>query len=192
MFSVFLKKLSNFDPILINGVQWLLRQIELFTNITRKMIMMTTLTAYKISLLFFIASFFSYIIFFLEKDVLLSYLLSLNILAFTITYFDMKKIVLRKQKEGVIPVEIVSRKITRIGYLLLYIHCIFCSIVLSYVTSLTERSATITHSSSFVLLLILTMSIQIALEYLACTVSLPPGEKERRKVEKETRNMVSI
>jgi hypothetical protein len=171
--------LSYIDHKLIGTAQWAVRQIELFTSHTRQ------------DALVFVLMLFRYIIAgesvwtflsFLSEDGLAGTVMAVVSVCvpFAIIYQILAMKIEEKEKPGVLPACIVERAGLRKGFFcLLTVH----SVVIAVLNLLGEG---VGNLISFLPVL---FYCPMALEYLMCTTSLPPGEKDRKKQEREARNM---
>ncbi len=187
------------DNKLILASQWTIRQIELYTPITRKNIGDMLLLTWKTTTMVF--------------AVLISSLLIMSVLSpsslvidFLNLYFIVSqhkdlinKFVKSYSNKENLPDEIITRKYQRI-FLLVLSFAIFLATILGYIyyqiypEMLESRKAISDQVSSYYLIDIYAVFFLLyyLTEYFLCTLSLPPGEKEKRKVEKEMRNLVPI
>ncbi len=178
---------STLDNSLINLAQWIVRQLELFTPITRKVIGNALLSfhATAIALCFCMGvdkgiqalrlGYHTHSSVFWSLFWIANFLFVFSFIEICF-YKNATRIIRKKQKSGLLPEEILARKNKRIlGIIGLFIA--FCPFVLPLLL-LNE-----------VILEALTLSVLVLanslLEYFFCTTSLPPGEKEKKKVERE-------
>lgn len=190
---------SKIDNSLIVSAQWIVRQFELYSSATRKSVgdklikTLTTLTLLGLAT----GATFAFIGFTKNHDPL-EYLYYFGIsFAFFIGFFaqvillrDGKRILNKEQKDSLLPEEIVTREYKRKMSLYenlflfpLFLITLFIQIIYS------NDTLEIIKNSSVSGLFFATVFNELALEYLFCTTSLPPGEKKRREQEKETRHM---
>lgn len=171
---------SLIDNQIIQVFQWAIRQLELFSFITRKiilnlllfllMVLVVLRTCIGIQLVGIHSSIGTWIVlgFFLT----LPYFLGL--------YNGSKAI----QPANLLPKEIVTRWLHRITSILL--------VGLGAITFLLWLGLKIRDQEDVFMFLIIKIifyegCFDLIIEYILCTKSLPPGEKEKRKIEKELR-----
>lgn len=182
---------EKIDNYIIDMFQWVMRQIELFTTLTREDVLNAALSLYKINLLIFASTSISRFI--VTHDIVAPIINTTILIPSIALYFYWLILKENKPKPGTLPKEIVTRKTKRSLDLLVFIFALITlptNIIIAFslaVVGLDDllRAYNIT---SFYILIILDSII----EYIFCTTSLPPGEKERRALEKETRNLIPI
>ena len=170
--------LTKIDDEIIHKTQWIVRQIELFTDITRKEILNFFLLVLKWLILAFV------IIAGIEFTADQYFLAALNLFTssgFLLQQIDIKKIASQEQKIA-LPEEITTRRILRIIFLVITIVCTpYIVIFIFYGKSDLPTTIAMIQFAIFYTITIL--------EYLLCTISLPPGEKKQYELEKEMKNM---
>ncbi len=176
--------------------QWAIRQIELYTKMSRKDTVKLILSIFFYTLLAFALGVIIKPILELLRDENVSIMIVIhffNVQSFYYNGKEYKKIVeSMKEVTDTLPIEIETRKFVRITFLILFIilNLIILSVMLFFSGVVLSQT---NESDSFVknlhLLLFPIVGVILVLEYVLCTRSLPPGEKERIKMEKETQNM---
>lgn len=181
---------STIDNYLIHLAQWIVRQLELFTPITRKVIGDALLSFHSATILLCFWAGVSHaskaISLSSNSSVFWSTLWITNaffVVSFVEILFHKRaaRIIKTKQKDGSLPCEILVRKKERF-LSLLFLYILFC---FSVIFALLPNNTISLEDFVFVVLI----SGDFLLEYFFCTTSLPPGEKERKKVEREMRSM---
>lgn len=164
---------SIIDSKLLNISQWVMRQYELSTSSTRGEIIKEFLFLTRSTLLIFVT-------FVILRWIFYPPLLFFGFLLAYMMFFATKQFerVFKSQKiePGILPKEIITRVRKRSMLLLVSV-----SNVVIFVFSQEKIGWFLSLYLSFFLLL--------CLEYLICTTSLPPGEKERKKQEREIKGM---
>lgn len=177
---------NSIDSKLINFFQWMIRQFELYTQIQRKNIVNFAITIVK--LLFAMFVLLSLFFIFFQKNFFDSVIyLALTLMVISVYYPSFKKTLAlsnRNYPPGILPEEIVSRRADRISGCILAVplNCI----PLSLLMAISERSSEVDvvelgQWTAFGLL----YNCVLLVEYLLCTTSLPPGEKQRKEEERE-------
>lgn len=182
---------NNIDVFLINWFQYGVRQFELYTSINRKNLLNFFLFLMRFTII--ITFLFAIITLLYGYD---TYMPMLFLTASsTGIYLRIKKVVAHQKETDILPREIVYRKIDR---LYAFFCCVFVSFVVLIVLILIFPVLYKINGDVNIINLI-TMAIIFSFpllsccaEYLLCTVSLPPGEKQKRKEEKEMKNMIPI
>ena len=174
--------LKEIDNELIHSAQWLVRRAELFTPITRKDIATFFLLVLKWLL---VAYFLVAIMGFTVGQYLLGVIGLLNSLIFSMIQIAMKKNLLKEQK-ATLPSEIVTRSLPRKCNLFIIIFLL--PLFLLLIAPSVHNDFWEIPGIAFTILACIVFTFTI-LEYLLCTISLPPGEKKRREQEKEMKNM---
>ena len=185
--------LSTIDAKTISFFQWIVRQFELYTEIKREGILKLHLSIlkYLLTILILLASINAvlakaewggYVFFFLLT-------LPAIFISFIPIYFELQKLSKKKSPKQTLPKEITSRSFCRKGFfLLLSIH-----FPVAFFLMPSDFFSKITEPINFVLFVLwCTVCSLYILENLLCTTSPPPGEKEKRKLEKEMKSMVPI
>lgn len=170
-----LDKIYKFDGGLIKLFQWMIHLLELHTDIERKQV---------INFFFEISKglIIMYLFFVIISGILSPSLILFFSLLNVVLIWNFRKIVKdaflgQTIKVSAFPVEIITRRFLR-----LYM---FFGIIVSTVFLNIEKTLI-----DFTCLLMIWLFFCI--EYLLCTTSLPPGEKQKRKEEKEMKNMVPV
>lgn len=170
--------LLRFDEDMIQWAQWMVRQIELYTSMSRKLVVKISFgfTTSTLCILFVVAGLAKF---------------SDMALIFVFFYFLLCCLWLREQfyefkkntPQGQLPASISLRRISRF-------YCWWVALLWAHVeiVALAELSLSFAQLLFFVCI---TSQLYMLLlqEYLLCTTSLPPGEKEKRKQERATRNV---
>lgn len=164
---------STIDNPLINLFQWIIRQFELFTPITRKNIIDVNLIIIKWLLVGWAILLILFSILFPSS--MLSYYL-FACYPFWFIYSLTKKTYERQVQNNLLPQEILTRKDKRLI-------CLICFLFFQLFNNWTieTRFMVIPFVSGFYFFL-------ACVEYFLCTKPLPPGEKEKKKVEREIKN----
>jgi hypothetical protein len=182
---------STIDARLIDATQWCVRQLELLTSITREDILSFMLKIQK----WFVLGWYTFCSVFSYMTTEVSSSLQEVSVFFNFVYvailFATYKIDFARVTDqnigtnGVKPKEIVT----------LFSHrrfAICVTIFLTVIFTIPYERGAFTESlllSTFTALTSICYS-KVILYYILCTTSLPPGEKQRRKQEKEMQNMV--
>lgn len=199
--------LEKIDSSLIHAAQWVIRQIELYSPITKKHIEDFIINCYFWLILTFSVTIVSAII----VDVIEAkqvFTFGVLLLGLAPLYFSTLKIykgLLKKVKKEstALPAAIYERKSVRIIILLslpLAFLIIFAMVIIAiwlnssevlttFFGNIEERNVLFSVCNTLIWLILPT---EFLIEYLFCTTSLPPGEKDRKKTERETRNMIPI
>lgn len=184
---------DNIDLWFIKWFQYGVRQIELYTPIERKNLIAFFFVAMR-NLLFAIYP-TTALLFFL--DIYMAISMVFSIFGLTFIFLEIKKAMIHQEKSDFLPKEIIFRKKERFT-VVLYNLVIFFNVVpiLLYVAvpffNQVINNATIVMCF-FGLFLISCFALTVfCSEYLLCTTPLPPGEKQKKLEEKETRNMVPV
>ncbi len=203
---------SVIDKILINLAQWLVRQVELYTSATRKEIFLsffslcflieiafiTTTTGYVVSVVCTYAYvFYRDLILPIEAIISVTINTSLYVAEYFVWIFSLNfwrhQMTLAKSvpnNEESLPQAILIRKKVRAICMLGFMSSL---VILVYFLP-TDGSWNVTDFLKIHLPLTCVhgyFACSSAVEYLLCTTTLPPGEKERRKQERELSNMVT-
>lgn len=181
---------STIDNYLIRLAQWVVRQIELYTPITRAAVgdILLSFNSATILLCFWagVSHTSKAISLSSNSSVFWSTLWIANAF-FVVSFLEIlfhkraARIIKTKQKDGSLPCEIWVRKKER------FLCLLFLSIFFSFFVKLALLPNNTISLEDFVLVVLI--SGDFLLEYFFCTTSLPPGEKERKKVEREMRSM---
>lgn len=170
------------DLTIIEFAQWLVRQLELFTPLTRTDINNFFLLTLKWSIVVF------WLITLMEfacKETLLGFFGILNANISIKFYMILKKeFAEQDQKSDLLPIEIVTHM--RIRTTMLKFFLLLVAPVYLFVLVIWDHFPL----TCFIVISGAILFTEITLEYLLCTMSLPPAEKQRREIEKETQNMV--
>ena len=176
---------SYIDNKLINCFQWFVRQVELFTILTRKEMFAFLFLLYRYVL---VGIFSSALLLCMLEDSLQDLPISIFGLFVAVRMYHLTKEGVRmfeqQQQAGVLPISILLRKCIRT--LLWMVGSLLSFLVFS--VSLREVDSDLGILLYF--FLGVWIVIKIVIEYLLCTTSLPPGGKEKREQEKEMRNAV--
>ena len=193
---------STIDNYLIHLAQWVVRQLELYTSITRRHLLYFFIVPNALCCLVDIAFIFNCLSLFLEpnntsnKDflsvvtllfiLLIALLFILLLFMHTSTIISAIKIAKNPIGNSMLPKEIINNYWKRELYLL-DLFVFFLSLFM-----LTQAEVTIDVQIIFYFcyLVIACLAFPLILEYFLCTTSLPPGEKEKRKIKKEIEKMV--
>ena len=170
--------ISAIDRTIIEIFQWVIRQIELFTSITKKYCMFAML-----SLLSMIQLYLT--LYYLGRFDILMYIFVVNPL--TIKTVSVIAAYNKKETAGTLPRAIKERAKKRIVFTFLFfiLLCLLFIPTFSYLYfSGTFFSNTLTAR---LLYFFVSCTLITCIEYLLCTSFLPPGEKAKRKMEKELR-----
>lgn len=204
--------LQKIDSSLIRIAQWTVRQIELYTPLTKKDIESFSISLYFWTTVIYAALLAASITVSLSLGVplgILKIVLALTLPGLFYAWNDYKKISNRsKTTHGMLPEMIISRKKDRTFLLMVYP---VTFMILGTVFAIVFAIAYTTGGTGFVSLLLGNSALSdnmiidaalyfanmvfvaiVIIEYLFCTASLPPEEKEKRQLEKETRNMIPI
>lgn len=182
---------ATIDIRLINCFQWALRQCELFTNLDRKKLLNISMSVYKIALT--ILSLITVSRFMFRVNVVGVFTNIVFLLLSILIYLNWLILIGKRTKSEALPEEIATRKKHRLLILIGHtpLAFVFLSsalvLTLSQTGDIAEELMTFDHLFFSILLF-----LHFPTEYLLCTTSLPPGEKERRKAEKEQRNMTLV
>lgn len=176
--------IDSIDNFCINLAQWIVRQVELYTSIERK-----GLLNYCLFLLkgFIVGLVLSIILNLLVSPHLALILASLVVPIFIFDYIIFKILIKDQERSNwaSLPHEIITRKAIRLVHLFSFLVAtgVLSEIIISLVTDvfLPRYLIIIFICSIFV--------IEFCLDLLLCTVSLPPGEKQKKVTEKELRDM---
>lgn len=114
----------------------------------------------------------------------------------TAIYFGIKNASAHQKETDILPREIVSRKKERFN-VFFYSTVIFfmSSAILILIFPILDKISTNVNILLSLFDLVFVFSFPFlagCTEYLLCTVSLPPGEKQKRLEEKEMKNMIPI
>ena len=185
---------STIDNYLIHLAQWVVRQLELYTSITRRHLLYFFIVPNALCCLVDIAFIFNCLSLFLEpnntsnKGFLSVVALLFIMLLFMHTSTIISAIKIEKNPIGnsMLPKEIINNYWKRELYLL-DLFVFFLSLFM-----LTQAEVTIDVQIMFYFcyLVIACLAFPLILEYFLCTTSLPPGEKEKRKIKKEMEKMM--
>lgn len=173
---------SKIDNFLIILTQWCVRQIELYTSLNRKTILLWTVNITRVTTSVLMIVFI----------LLLTFSPAVSIIGLSSCYMifqhmEMTLVHARKQNtSGALPVEIINNKNLRIFLLLI----IPFTELLSFGLFLNNKDPLMVTFPLIVISKIFYVFLYI--EYLLCTTSLPPGEKERKQIEKEMSSLVPI
>lgn len=175
---------NTIDTGLIHGAQWFVRQLELFTTITKKELCKKLIYCFfisgevwGISLILLGLTQISIIFFFIGPSVCFACL--------TITKKLQALVKSQNETDIALPEEIITRKWKRTAdvCILLFLVTPWSFLVLFY-----------TDNTLIELIAICSFFIQEAIsvvtEYILCTTSLPPGEKKRIKLERAMKHAV--
>lgn len=177
---------SVIDKKLITAAQWIINQIELFSNKLRHdvcNVVTQTIKGLHISWCFLIFMFFA-----IEPNpryFLFAVLFFLFASPFIIKKYKDLVLLYKSQKSTeALPKEIWTRAPERVSHLVL-----LPTTTTIYITALNLEGDNPSIFVLSVVMHIILIFLILAFEYLLCTTSLPPGKKERRKQEKEMRSM---
>lgn len=178
------------DSKIITLVQWLVRQCELYTSVLRKKIIELTLSSVMMSIIMIISSLLLVILFADDKvDILVSvFLIGWNIFLFTDLYRNMLGLTKKNTPANSLPQEIITRMLPRLILLTGLLTLFLLVIILEIYLPIKSNAHLFFRFYEYALCSVLSFSLFF--EYLLCTTSLPPGEKQRREEEKEMRNMI--
>ncbi len=185
---------SKIDMFLITWTQWFVRQAELYTPIERKNFLSIFINLLKwvivtwgiVSMLVAITSFPSFISF------PLLFISEAGCLLFLKDFFCYVNLSKKITTTGKLPTEIASRYTIRHTYFLFVLFgpiTIWCLHLMT-----TSRYTDLVIISIYIIgtFCLVCFHIYLCIEYLLCTTSLPPGEKERRGIEKEISSLVLV
>lgn len=180
---------STIDSTIINLAQYFVRQIELFTRFTRKTIGEVIIFFY-FPIVFCKILLLAAMMFFPDtfpNDTIVKisffFLIGFDILSM----FDIDRSS-KKSSNGTLPEEIIKHKpfrLTSLGLMTIGFFWIITSSVLRG-ESLLYMSV---KASLFMFFL---FGMSIVTEYYMCTTSIPPGEKEKKKQEREMKNLSPV
>ena len=170
-------------------MQWLVDFFGLYTPIDRKRFGKYFLLAIKYAYVCYVII-LTYLMFDPTSTLRIKILYGISVLLTSATiilpYFTFERIFANQKDDGTLPQEIITRKRIRSTNIIVYVTLILFE---SWVLGLPGESSTflLFWIFSFILFLFLLY----AFEYFLCTTSLPPGEKERRKLQNELKNMIT-
>lgn len=178
-----------FDPIdiwFVNVHQWVVRQIGLYTPFERKDVLELNLRLMRLLFGTFILFSFLAIIFAVDRAISYTYsiLIACNYFHWFPEYKKLLELSKKNPEADVLPDEIVTRKLERYGLLLLLLvfFVLFVTMYCLISPVLSFPYEALFKSNVILVILAFTFTLQ---EYLLCTTSLPPGEKQRKKEERE-------
>lgn len=186
---------SIIDNKLIIGFQWLVRQIELYTNKTRKDVIELNLSVLKfflLTLLFPLGILFYELI--LNGNVAFVVLIAFYLFFVFCSvsgYWLLKNTKINSYHSTELPKEIVTRIFgrTMISVVSVQAFCLMAFIAnlesFQIGDSIFEKPITVIMSA----FPFFTAFLFFCFEYFLCTTSIPPGEKEERKIKKEMEQM---
>ena len=188
---------SKLDDNLIVKAQWLVRQVEIFTPLTRRFLGYTILLVNMLIGLFVLVI-LSYLVIGIIKAVvgtetellakiIVGTLVGLLFYIHVETYFVATEHLAKEQPANTLPYERIGRKRERLILFILFV-------VFWWAVMLIGSQAAKDGADYVVILLSYIifeggLVTRIVLEYLFCTTSLPPGEKEKRKQEKKAEQL---
>lgn len=179
---------SDIDNKLIALAQWVERQFELLTPVSRKDLISVAInmfcTCVVIHLLFQLVVNY-------QRP---AYLLLVGIVAWYLydKQAELRKESKKEEKQGVLPAAINERRFPRLLWLYAAVINFLFSIPKAFFLLTIDFEDDLVSLLSWVYLMsfiVVPIALSLA-EYLLCTTSLPPGEKERKKQEKEMRKAV--
>lgn len=173
----------DFDNTLIAGTQYIVSRLELYTILTKKIVTSMFIEGVRwfsvSSVLFFV---------FLVTAFDYSFINIINMTIASLFTFlisgQMHEILDEKEIPGILPKVISKRRWIRVMWFI-----IFC-LQSSYLFLIFSLKSTIAKDIDTILMNLQMLSLLFA-EYLLCTTSLPPGEKEKNKQEKEMRTLIT-
>jgi hypothetical protein len=189
---------SKIDNYLIAIAQWIVRQLELFTQLSREDVL---ILSGKVNL---VLMGFNTILISLtcidrwtggaHQPISFFVLFSTLITSQTLSHLCLLEELTKSEHPESLPVAILTRYIVRICFLVISctIFCLSCVIIATTTPDTSTNQETDRLWFLPFVLSSLSVILITLLEYLFCTTSLPPGEKERKKRERETRNMTLI
>lgn len=167
---------SIIDSHLINFFQWIVRQLELFTLITRKEVININLLLIKWLNIIWATLLVVFSLIFPEFNLLFFVLVCFP---FHFIYSLIKETHEKQVQGNFLPKETLSRIGTRRFGLFVLVFFSAWSAWHNWSIEVNVMVAPFVCAFYFFLLCV---------EYLLCTKSLPPGEKEKKKVEREMKN----
>ena len=173
---------SKIDNFLIILTQWCVRQIELYTSLNRKTILLWIVNITKITVSVLVIVFILLLTFSPAVSII-----GLSSCYMIFKYMEMTLVNAKKQNTSdALPVEIINNKNLRISLLLIipFAELLSFGLFLNNKDPLMVTFPLVVESKIFYVFL--------CIEYLLCTTSLPPGEKERRRIEKEISSLVPV
>lgn len=176
---------SAIDNWIISIFQWTVRQIELYTDTTRKDLICGHLNTNKVFFLFLlilsVAELFQKGLQLFTADIFF-------LMVFYSRNSEIEKISKRTSTINTLPKEIITRVPDRVLLVVLgfpaitMLLLIFLAVAMAFYHGISPKIET----GLYVYLVVCAVVFSLfCLEYLLCTTSIPPGEKERRKVKKE-------
>ena len=196
--------LEKIDSSFIYTAQWIVRQIELYTPITKKHVEDILITCY----FWMIAIFAVTIVTAMTLDLIETkhvFTFGLLFLLLAPLYFSSLKVYKHianttRKVSDMLPAVIHQRKYNRKAIIVsvpLAFLIIFAVIAVLFSINRTELLSVIFGNfedqnilfSVCASLVWFILPTEFLIEYVFCTTSLPPGEKEKRATEKEMRNM---
>ncbi len=178
---------STIDTGLINMTQWSVRQFELYTKITRKDLTNFCLSLIRVGLLvFFLVGTTRFI---LESNFISAIINLVFMTTCTLNLMIWEMISKRNQPLGILPAEIKNRKEPRIILILVSFLCILSLPFFIFLGSKNETNLIELIFLFNFLCFSMLIFLSVLIEYLLCTTSLPPHEKEKKVQEKEMKYM---
>jgi hypothetical protein len=173
--------LTKLDENLIGFSQWAIRQVELFTTITRKNIINSTLI----------------LLFLVQTYLFVFHLIRFNLLVLVIVVGPFTKEAISlliaswiTERPGTLPRAINERRQTRLVILCLGIGLLAAVFVPVLLLLSRTNEGFFQPVTALILCHMMPIILAAVAEYLLCTSSLPPGEKVKRLAERELRNAV--
>lgn len=196
--------LEKIDSSFIHITQWAVRQIEIFTSISRRDITEFITKLLLCLLIIPLGMLVVGTILTLSNTShirIWEMLSALNCIMFFNIWRDMKHLLKKENSnQSALPKEIHTRK--KLRKILLFSVLVIVAVpmlidlaltiykVSGITSTLPEPNETHWLIQRTYIFIDFFIGIYLVAEYLLCTTSLPPGEKEKRRYEKETRGMV--
>jgi integral membrane sensor domain MASE1 len=178
---------ESIDEWLTTKTTWIVRQIELYTPITHKDLF--TWISFFALLCAALLGLTAAVYFFTSGNDLL--FLTVHTVNTFVMWNITKKLKRMKDTQKIsdtLPIAITTRKIPRLTLVVMESFCVtFITLVF---LSKFFLSLAFNISDLIAVIYIFAFGFILFLEYMLCTLPPPPGEKERKRIEKETRNMV--
>lgn len=181
---------NKIDNTLIVWAQWTVRQFELYTPIERKHLIGFFISVLRCTLIVWAVISVIMAVLIISPDIFI--VGAVGIFTNYGYFLSYKKLANKEPSKDVLPEEIISRYIFRMAYCLISISSLLL-LPLMYLLCISPQGDILLFTM-FVMVFFANFCFYFFnfLEYLFCTISLPPGEKQKRREEKETRNMISI
>lgn len=193
---------SSIDNFLISRMQWVVRQIELFSSIERRTVGYTLLACnllFGFPVLMTVSTCFFKIIFgpnkfWFDAPVQAWILIIFAVLLFVHveTYLVATKLLEKKTDFTSLPAEIITRIDVRESLFHLMAAYLFLFVMLGTIIAIFAKDTSPLAYAVLLLIMEGGLLIRITLEYLFCTTSLPPGEKERKIREREMKHLTPV